>query len=63
MRTSPGYATHRAMVTWRFSRNLDFRLNVLNAANKDYYTAVYRSGAFLYKGDARAVRFTVNYDL
>ena len=26
-------------------------------------TAVYRSGAFLYKGDARAVRVAVNYEL
>jgi hypothetical protein len=24
---------------------------------------VYRSGAFLYKGDARAVRVTLNYEM
>ena len=30
---------------------------------KDYYTAVYRSGAFLYKGDARAVRVTLKYEM
>jgi catecholate siderophore receptor len=36
---------------------------VLNAGNKDYYTAVYRSGSFLYKGDARAVRLALNYDM
>ena len=35
---------------------------MLNAANKDYYTAVYRSGSFLYKGDARSARLTMNYE-
>ena len=48
--------------SYRFNKNLDLRVNVLNAGNKDYYTAVYRSGSFLYKGDARTVRATVNYE-
>ena len=46
----------------RFSKQLDLRVNVGNATNKDYYTAVYRSGSFLYKGDARTVRTTLNYE-
>ena len=46
----------------RINKSADLRLNVLNVTNKDYFTAVYRSGAFLYKGDARAVRLTLNLD-
>lgn len=59
----PAFTVYDLFASYRVNRHLDFRLNVLNASNKDYYTAVYRSGAFLYKGDSRAVRFTVNYDL
>ena len=50
-------------LAYRFNKKLDMRVNVLNVFNKDYYTAVYRSGAFLYKGAARAVRLTLNSEL
>lgn len=59
----PAFTVYDVFAAYRFSRRFDLRLNVLNVGNKDYYTAVYRSGAFLYKGDARAVRLTVNYEL
>ncbi|MYM40880.1 TonB-dependent receptor [Duganella qianjiadongensis] len=59
----PAFTVYDIFGAYRFSRRFDLRLNVLNVGNKDYYTAVYRSGAFLYKGDARAVRLTVNYEL
>ncbi len=59
----PGFTAYDVFAAYRFSRRFDIRVNVLNATNKDYYTAVYRSGAFLYKGDARAVRFTLNYEM
>jgi catecholate siderophore receptor len=39
------------------------RVNVLNAFDKTYYTAVYRAGFFMYKGDARSVRVTLNYEM
>ena len=57
----PGYNTVDLFATYRFNKHLDTQINVLNVADKDYYTAVYRSGAYLYKGDGRAVRMTVNY--
>ena len=38
-------------------------MNLLNAGNKNYYTSVYRGGFFLYKGDARAVRVTLDIEL
>lgn len=59
----PSFSVYDVFAAYRFSRRLDVRVNVLNVANKDYFTAVYRSGAFLYKGDARAVRVALNYEL
>lgn len=59
----PSFTVYDLFGSYRVNKNLDIRLNVLNVGNKDYYTAVYRSGAFLYKGDARAVRLTLNYEL
>ena len=59
----PSFSAYDLFASYRINKHADLRLNVLNATNKDYYTAVYRSGAFLYKGDARAVRLTLNLDL
>jgi len=59
----PSFSVFDVFAAYRFSKKLDVRVNVLNVGNKDYFTAVYRSGAFLYKGDARAVRVTLNYDI
>lgn len=59
----PSFTVYDLFAAYRFSRRFDLRVNVRNAGDKDYYTAVYRSGAFLYKGDARTVRVTLNYDL
>lgn len=58
----PAYTAGDVFVSYRFNKNLDTRINVLNVADKDYYTAAYRSGSFLYKGDGRAVRVTLNYE-
>ena len=33
-----------------------------NVTDEEYYLAAYRSGSFLYYGDARNVRLTVNYE-
>ena len=59
----PSFTVYDMFASYRINKHADVRLNVLNVGNKDYYTAVYRSGAFLYKGDARAVRLTLNLDL
>jgi catecholate siderophore receptor len=58
----PAYTVFDLFATYRFNKNLDVRLNVNNVTDKDYYTAVYRSGSFLYKGDGRTARLTFNYD-
>lgn len=59
----PSFQVSDLFAAYRFNKKLDMRVNVLNVFNKDYYTAVYRSGSFLYKGDARAVRVTLNYEM
>jgi catecholate siderophore receptor len=58
----PAYTVVDLFANYKFSKNLDARLNVGNVSDKDYYLAGYRSGSFLYKGDARNVRVTLNYD-
>jgi catecholate siderophore receptor len=58
----PAYTVADLFATYRFNPNLELRANISNVANTDYYLAVYRSGAFLYKGDGRAYRLTLTYD-
>ena len=56
----PAYTVGDLFFEYKFSNRLDLRVNINNLTNEDYYTAVYRSGTFLYKGDARQVTGTVN---
>lgn len=58
----PDYTTLDAFATYNFNRNLRLRLNVTNVTDEDYYLAAYRSGAFVYKGDARRTYATLEYD-
>lgn len=58
----PAYAVWDLFATYDFSKNVDVRLNIGNVTDKDYYLAAYRSGSFVYKGDARTTRVTVNYN-
>lgn len=59
-RPVPAYAVADLFAEYRFNRNLDFRLNVNNVTNEDYYLTVYQGGFFLYKGDARQIVGTLN---
>jgi catecholate siderophore receptor len=58
----PGYTVMNLFATYRISPQLDARLNIGNVTDKEYYLAGYRSGSFLYKGDARNMRLTLNYE-
>jgi len=58
----PSYSVYDLFATYRFNKDLDMRLNVGNVTDKDYYLAGYRSGSFLYIGDARTYRLTLNYE-
>ena len=59
-RPVPAYTVGDVFAEYRFNQNLDFRLNVNNITDEDYYLAVYRGGFFLYKGDARQIVGTLN---
>ncbi len=59
----PGFTVFDVFGGYRFNKHAALRVNVLNVGNKDFYTSVYRGGFFLYKGDARAVRMTLDIEL
>lgn len=56
----PAYTVGDLFFEQKFNNRIDLRVNINNLTNTDYYTAVYRSGAFLYKGDARQIVGTLN---
>lgn len=58
----PSYTVYDLFASYRFKESLDMRLNIGNVTDKEYYLAGYRSGSFLYKGDARNIRIALNYD-
>ncbi len=58
----PGYTVWDFFADYRLNKAAKLRLNVGNVFDKDYYLAAYRSGSFLYKGDARNARLTFNYE-
>ncbi len=58
----PEYTVVDLFAAYRFNPNLEARLNVTNVTDEEYYQAVYRGGFFLYQGDNRATRLTINYD-
>lgn len=56
----PAYTVGDLFFEYRFSNRIDLRVNINNVTDEDYYTAVYRAGFFLYKGDARQIVGTLN---
>jgi catecholate siderophore receptor len=58
----PAYSVFDMFAVYDVTKQMHLRLNVGNITNKDYYLAAYRSGSFLYKGDARTARITLNYN-
>jgi catecholate siderophore receptor len=58
----PTYSVFDMFAAYKVTEQINVRLNVGNITNKDYYLAAYRSGSFLYKGDARNARVTLNYN-
>lgn len=56
-----GYAVHRAMATYKLSRELSVQLNVNNLFDKEYYTRI-RNNGWATPGDARSAVINVNYN-
>ncbi|MDA8621924.1 TonB-dependent receptor [Psychrosphaera sp.] len=57
----PSYQVVNLFANYNATEDVTLRLNIGNVLDKEYWTAAYRSGAFMYLGDARSVRFTMNY--
>ncbi len=58
----PSYQVVNLFAQLAVAESLNFRLNVGNVLDEEYWTAAYRSGSFMYLGDARNARLTVNYE-
>ncbi|HAW78077.1 MAG TPA: TonB-dependent siderophore receptor, partial [Alteromonas australica] len=58
----PDYQVINLFANYYHSESLTFRVNIGNALDEEYWTAAYRSGAFMYIGDGRNITGTVNYE-
>lgn len=57
----PPYRVFDLFVNYYPTDSINLRVNVSNAGDEEYWTAAYRSGAFMYLGDARSVRATLTW--
>ncbi len=57
----PGYTVLDLFANYKITERIGLRLNVGNVTNEDYYLAGYRSGAFVYIGDARNAKLALTY--
>lgn len=58
----PAYTVWDLFASYRINKSTNVRMNVGNVFDKAYYLAGYRSGSFLYLGDARNARLTLSYE-
>ncbi|WP_158967352.1 TonB-dependent siderophore receptor [Paraglaciecola sp. L3A3] len=57
----PSYQVVNLFANYNATKDLTFRLNIGNAFDETYYTAAYRSGAFMYLGNAASTKLTATY--
>ncbi|MBR9729158.1 TonB-dependent receptor [Shewanella intestini] len=58
----PNYQVVDLFANYNATESLTFRLNVGNVLDEEYFTAAYRSGSFMYLGDARNARLSATYE-
>ena len=58
----PSYQVVNFFANYYATDDLSFRLNIGNAFDETYYTAAYRSGAFMYMGNATSTKLTATYE-
>ena len=58
----PEYTVVDLFGSYQFTKKFDVRVNVGNVFDEEYFLAGYRSGTFLYYGDAFNARVTLNYE-
>jgi len=59
---TPAYTVVDAFMSYDINNTTNYRINVGNLFDTDYYTAAYRSGSFAYKGDARNIKMTLAFE-
>ncbi len=58
----PSYSLVNLFAQYTATESFTIRANIGNLFDKEYWTAGYRSGAFMYLGDARNIRMTLTYE-
>jgi catecholate siderophore receptor len=58
----PSYNVVNLFANYTVSESTTLRLNIGNVTDNEYWTAAYRSGAFMYLGDARSAKATITYE-
>lgn len=58
----PSYSVINLFANYSFSESTTLRVNIGNVTDNEYWTAAYRSGSFMYLGDARSARATLTYE-
>jgi catecholate siderophore receptor len=58
----PSYQVVNLFANYYATDDLTFRLNIGNVFNEEYFTAAYRSGAFMYLGSASSTKLTATYE-
>lgn len=58
----PSYDVVDMFVNYYPTENINMRVNINNLADTEYWQAAYRSGSFMYLGDARNVRATITWE-
>ncbi|WP_227718061.1 TonB-dependent siderophore receptor [Microbulbifer sp. Q7] len=58
----PSYQVVGLFANFHATEKLTLRANIGNLFDEEYWTAAYRSGSFMYLGDGRSFRATVNYE-
>lgn len=58
----PSYSVVNLFANYSVSDAMTLRLNIGNVTDKEYWTAAYRSGAFMYLGDGRSYKATLTYE-
>lgn len=57
----PSYEVIDVFINYFPSEKLNFKLSLNNVSDEEYYTAAYRSGSFMYLGNARNLRASMTY--
>ncbi len=58
----PDYQVVSLFANYNVTDAITLRLNMGNVLDEEYWTAAYRSGSFMYLGDARSTRLSATYE-